>query len=78
MEACVDMHFHAPVPPLDAIVGRGSGAPWGVRSPCIPLLSCLWGPQTLFLRAGGAGHFSGKYKKPSSGQLEGVGLGFEV
>lgn len=40
--------------------------------------SHLWGPWTLSLRASHARHFSGKYKKPSSGRLEGMGLGSKV
>lgn len=35
---------------------------------------CTWGPWTPSLRSFCVKHFSGKYKKPSSGQLEGVGL----
>lgn len=35
---------------------------------------CTWGPWTPSLRSLCVKHFSGKYKKPSSGQLEGVGL----
>lgn len=57
----------------------GSGGPRCGGCPCIsPCPSCLWGPQTPSLRAGRARHFSGKYKKPSSGQLERESFGSKV
>lgn len=74
----MDIHLHALVPLRMPVWTQGLVVlgVWAV--PYLSLLPCLWGVPIPSLRAGCAGHFGGKYKKPSSGQLEGVGFSSKV
>lgn len=72
------VHLHTLVLPCGASVGTDSGVPLLCRlflHPALP--SCLWNPPSDS-KSQQCWHFGGKYKKPSSGHSEGVGLGTEV
>lgn len=67
------------VPPWDASVGTGSGCPWCGDVPASVLaILPLGSPNPVSKSRRCRARFGGKYKKPSSGQLEGAGLRSKV
>lgn len=74
----MDVHPHAPVLPQGAIVGAGVWCPFAVQAVPASILAIqpLESPHPL--PKASSARFGGKYKKPSSGHLEGEGLGSKV